>query len=57
MSANLIRWCMVPTVCYRCRRVLWLVRAVDRLLRPPPGLPCGDVWVKHCLVCVALEKK
>lgn len=55
MSANVIRWCLAPTVCYQCRRVLWLVRAVDRLIRLPAGLPCGDVWVKHCLVCVALE--
>lgn len=57
MSTNVIRWCMLSTVCYQCRRVLWLVRAVERVLRLPLVVGAPDIFVRHCLVCVALEAK
>lgn len=57
MSANVIRWCLLPTDCCRCRRILWLVRAVERLVRVPQVPGCPDFYERYCLVCVALESK
>lgn len=57
MSSDRLAWCLLPTPCARCRRVMWLVRAVERLLRIPAGLPCPDLFERYCLVCVALETK